>query len=135
MIDGRCLCGRVTVSLQRLPDYINLCNCRLCRASGAAWSYFERGEVEITGVTHEYRREDIKDNWLSIHYCRTCGTTTHYDATPEHPSDRIGMNTRLFAQDDLAGVPVKWQDGRGVEDENDRFTVTGTGHIGDGKAF
>lgn len=135
MLAGACLCGRVTLELPRAPDRINICNCRLCRASGAAWGYYDAGEIVVTGMTQSYVRDDLEDTWLALRFCPNCGSTTHYVATPEHPSERVGVNTRLFAQDMLAGVPVKWQDGRAVEVETDDFIITGTGHVGDGKAF
>jgi double-stranded uracil-DNA glycosylase len=131
---GRCLCGRVMVEIPAKPEYINFCNCRLCRAAGAAWAYFDAVEVTVAGATVCYGREDLADTWLQIHFCPTCGSTTHYDATAAHPSTRLGVNTRLFTQDDLEAIPVKYQDGRRVETEDDCFATTGTGHIGDGKA-
>lgn len=135
MIGGQCLCGQVAVTLSRRPGYINMCNCRLCRATGAAWGYFDRSEVTVTGQTAQFVRSDMDDPWLTIHFCPRCGSTTHYDATPAHPSDRLGVNTRLFAQDALDGVPVTYQDGRAVMTEDDHFVTTGSGTIGDGKAF
>lgn len=132
---GSCLCGRVTVALPRSPGYIHLCNCRLCRSSGAAWGYFDPAEVKVDGEVVGYSREDLDDTWLVLHFCPRCGATTHYTASGAHPLDRIGVNTRLFAQDELDGVEVSYRDGRCVFDEDDEFIETGTGHIGDGKAF
>ncbi|MBM0169951.1 GFA family protein [Altererythrobacter sp. C41] len=132
---GSCLCGRVTLALPRSPDYIHLCNCRLCRSSGAAWGYFDPAEVKVDGEVAGYSREDLDDPWLVLHFCPRCGATTHYTASGAHPLDRIGVNTRLFAQDEIDGVGVSYRDGRCVFDEDDEFIETGTGHIGDGKAF
>lgn len=135
MLQGRCLCGQIALTMPRRPDLIYMCNCRLCRASGAAWAYFTAREVTVTGATKTYRREDMADCWLDLHFCPHCGATTHYTATEHHPSDRVGINTRLFAQDLFTGAPVTYQDGRAVVDENDDFVTTATGHIGDGRAF
>ena len=132
---GSCLCGRVTLALPRSPGYIHLCNCRLCRSSGAAWGYFDPAEVKVDGEVAGYSREDLDDPWLVLHFCPRCGATTHYTASGAHPLDRIGVNTRLFAQDEIDGVGVSYRDGRCVFDEDDEFIETGTGHIGDGKAF
>ncbi len=132
---GSCLCGCVTLALPRSPDYIHLCNCRLCRSSGAAWGYFDPAEVKVDGEVAGYSREDLDDPWLVLHFCPRCGATTHYTASGAHPLDRIGVNTRLFAQDEIDGVGVSYRDGRCVFDEDDEFIETGTGHIGDGKAF
>src|SRR5690606_25675283 len=86
---GYCLCRRVTVEIDRAPEYINICNCDFCRKRGAAWAYFRIAEAKVAGTTHEYRREDIDDVWLIGHHCPTCGTTTHYTFVPEHATDRV----------------------------------------------
>ena len=132
---GACLCGRVTLELPARPTHINICNCRLCRSTGAAWSYYRPGEVAISGETSGFSRGDIPDPWLIIRFCPVCGSTTHYTVAPGKPTDEIGVNTRLFAQDALDGVPVTYQDGRDVITADDPFITTGTGLIGDGKAF
>ncbi len=132
---GHCLCRRVRIEVPGTPDQIGICNCRLCRSSGAAWGYFDPAEVKVDGEVSDYSREDLDDPWLVLHFCPRCGATTHYTASGAHPLDRIGVNTRLFVQDELDGVEVSYQDGRCVFDEDDEFIETGTGHIGDGKAF
>jgi len=134
-LTGHCLCRRVTVEIARSPEYINICNCDFCRKRGAAWAYFRIAEVTVSGTTQEYRREDIDDVWLIGHHCPTCGTTTHYTFVPEHATDRVGVNTRLFAQDDFDGIEVRYKDGRHVVTWEDEFILTATGEIGDGKAF
>ena len=132
---GQCLCGRATVEICRPPEEINMCNCRFCRSLGAAWGYFTIAEVTVSGATVSYRREDLSDVWLAGHFCPTCGSTTHYTYTEQHARDRVAVNMRLFAQDAIDGIAVKWQDGREVHAKGDEFVVTGRGHIGDGKAF
>ena len=132
---GTCVCGRVTVEISRAPEYINACNCRMCRSSGAAWGYFTGAEVNVTGETKGYRREDLDDVWLENRFCPTCATTSHYVFVEAHPRDRVGVNMRLFAQEELEGIEVRYLDGRAVESEDDAFAVTARGRIGDGKAF
>jgi hypothetical protein len=133
-LKGECLCRRVSVEVPAAPSYINICNCKFCRKSGAAWAYYDDHTITIVGETRQFIRDDI-DAWLVAHFCPTCGATTHYTPTAAHQSERTGVNTRLFEQDLLAGIEVRFQDGRNVVDENDRFVVTATGHIGDGSAF
>ncbi|OYW45462.1 MAG: hypothetical protein B7Z08_12610 [Sphingomonadales bacterium 32-68-7] len=112
-----------------------MCNCRFCRSLGAAWAYYRPDEVAITGETGTYRRDDIAEVWLIAHFCPTCGSTTHYTPTERGDPDEWGINSRLFALDELAGIAARFQDGRRVATADDTFVVTGTGHIGDGKAF
>ena len=132
---GACLCGAVTLEVPARPNRINICNCRLCRSAGAAWSYYRPGEVVVSGETASFTRSDIADPWLVMHFCPRCGSTTHYTVKPGKPTHEVGVNTRLFAQDQLDGVSVTYQDGRNVERAEDAFVTTGTGHIGDGRAF
>jgi len=132
---GACVCGRVTVEIASAPEYLNSCNCKFCRSSGAVWGYFSSDEVTVSGETRGYRREDLDDVWLENRFCPNCGTTTHYVFVEAHPRDRVGVNARLFPQDELEGIEVRYLDARAVETEDDEFVVTARGHIGDGKAF
>ncbi len=132
---GECLCRRVRLEVPAPPPHINICNCQFCRKGGGAWMRYPASEVTITGPTASYVREDLADAWLVGHFCPTCGSMTHYTDTAEHPSDRIGINLRLFAQADLSGTEVRYLDGFAVAEDAGEFPVTATGHIGDGKAF
>lgn len=132
---GRCACGEVTLEVPARPDYINICNCGLCRPTGTACGYYKPEELTLTGEVRDFQRDDLEDVWLISHFCPGCGATTHWTPTNRAPRDRIGVNMRLFPQDELEAVPVKYQDGRAVITEEDEFITTATGHIGDGKAF
>jgi hypothetical protein len=132
---GSCVCGGVSVELTRRPDYINMCNCRLCRSTGGAYGYFAPGEFTISGDTRGFERDDLPEAWLTMHFCPRCGSATHWTPARATESGRIGVNVRLFPQEDLEGIQVRYLDGRGVIDETDEFVTTATGQIGDGKAF
>ncbi len=132
---GSCICGGVTLALPRKPDYINICNCRLCRSTGGAYGYFKPEELTIAGETRGFERDDLPEVWLTMHFCPTCGSATHWTPSGKTELGRIGVNMRLFAQDELEGIEVRYQDGRNVIDESDDFITTATGAIGDGKAF
>lgn len=132
---GRCVCGRVSLTLPRRPGYINICNCRLCRSTGGAFGYFAPEELAIAGETRDFRRDDLPEVWLTLNFCPNCGSATHWTPTGRTELGRIGVNMRLFKQSELDGIEVRYQDGRGVIDETDDFVTTATGRIGDGKAF
>jgi hypothetical protein len=121
--------------LARKPDHIAICNCGLCRPLGAAYGYFEPAELTLDGETRPFQRDDLDEVWLTVHFCPHCGALTHYTPTGRAPLNQIGVNMRLFPQDELDGIPVIYQDGRVVIGPDDAFVTTGTGHIGDGKAF
>ena len=135
MIEGKCICGEVRVTLAQRPDYINICNCRLCRSSGAAWGYFSPEQVQVDGKAETFRRTDIDPAVIDLHFCPKCSSVSHYTIDESYGSDRVGVNTRIFSQADLDGVEVRYLDARNVSSEEDVYQLTGDGHIGDGKAF
>lgn len=114
---GHCLCGAVSVTIDVKPDYINDCNCSLCRKVGGAWGYFPSASVETAGKTCSVARRDKKTPGVEIHSCKVCATTTHWVLTPsfkeQNPSaDLVGVNMRLFDPDDLQGVEVRFPNGK-----------------------
>ena len=66
MIEGRCICGGVTIDIARLPEYLNASNCRLCQRSGGLWAYFPRNEVTISGETRRFVRSDLDLSLIHI---------------------------------------------------------------------
>lgn len=130
---GACLCGKVSVEIDAAPEYINICNCRFCRCFGAAWGYFRKAQVTVTGETKSFRRDDLEEIWLDGHFCANCGSCTHYINFGDPARDRMAVNTRLFAQDALDGIEVRYLDGRQAEETD--FVRTAGGNIGDGHSF
>lgn len=115
MLDLSCHCGRVEVTIERRPDYINQCNCTLCRKTGARWAYFQPSLVRVHGGTKSYRRRDKDGPGAEIHFCPDCGTTTHFNMTAEAVAkfgqDLVGVNMRLADDSDLAGLELRYPDG------------------------
>ncbi|WP_205693927.1 GFA family protein [Croceicoccus ponticola] len=121
--------------MARKPDYINFCNCGLCRPTGAGWGYFPAAEVEITGEPAQFGRTDI-ERWLTFHFCPGCGSAVAWTPYGPNDEDRMGVNMRLFPLDQLTGIPARWIDGLSASDDTDApMARTGDGVIGDGKAF
>ena len=76
-----CLCGHVSLTIEQRPDFINECNCALCGKSGARWGYFHPTQVTVAGSTSGFSRGDKPDPSAEIHFCPTCGSTTHFTLT------------------------------------------------------
>ena len=76
--------GAITVTVPRLPDYINVCQCTICRRHGAAWGYYRPDEVEIqtkpNAVTKQYIWGDAD---LSFNFCDVCGCVYVYSSGSE----------------------------------------------------
>ncbi len=116
MIELTCLCGQIRIDLVKRPDFINECNCTLCSKSGARWGYFHPSEARIEGDTKGYCRDDKEDPSAEIRFCETCGSTTHFILTPgavsKFGNTMMGVNMLLADEGDLAGVELRFPDGR-----------------------
>ena len=111
MIAATCHCGAVKVSIQAKPDYINMCDCSLCRKVGGAWGYFDPASVTVEGETATYRRGDYAEPAVEVRFCQKCGSTTHWVLTENQSGERMGVNMRLFQPEEIAGIEARTLDG------------------------
>jgi hypothetical protein len=111
-----CLCGQVRLTVEKRPDYINECNCTLCRKTGARWGYFHPSDVGVDGSTSGYCRADREDPNAEVHFCAACGSTTHFvltkGAVAKFGNVQMGVNMGLADERDLSGVEVRYPDGQ-----------------------
>lgn len=111
-----CLCGAVSVTAPQRPEMIMECNCMLCSKTGARWGYFDPAQITVEGSTSSFRRTDKDDPSAEIHFCPTCGSTTHFvlteSAVAKHGNTMMGVNYRLADPAGLAGVELRFPDGR-----------------------
>jgi hypothetical protein len=112
-----CLCGAVSITIDARPQFVNDCNCTLCRKSGAAWAYFSSSAVRRTGRTVVVTRQDKALPAVEVHSCEGCAATTHFELTPSfrmrNPSaDLTGVNMRLFDPAELLGIEVRFPNGK-----------------------
>lgn len=116
MLTLACLCGQVRIELRKRPDFINECNCTLCSKSGARWAYFDPSDVRVEGPTAGYRREDKEDPAAEIRFCANCGSTTHFilteSAVSRFGNSMMGVNMWLAEERDIAGIELRYPDGR-----------------------
>lgn len=116
MLKLSCLCGQIRVEVAKRPDFIHECNCTLCSKSGAQWAYFHPSEVSVQGAAEGYCREDKEDPGALLQFCAKCGVTTHFiltaGAVAKHGNSLMGVNMRLADEGDLAGIELRYPDGR-----------------------
>jgi hypothetical protein len=116
MLKLNCLCGQVRLEVAKRPDFINECNCTLCSKSGARWAYFHPSDVSVEGTTGKYSRKDKDDPSAEIHFCGRCGSTTHFRLTESAKAKfgdvQMGVNMLLANESDLAGIELRYPDGR-----------------------
>jgi hypothetical protein len=123
MLKLSCHCGQIRVETTKKPDYINQCNCTLCSKSGARWAYFHPSEVRVEGEAKGYCRDDKGDPNAEVQFCPNCGSTTHFTLTASAVSKfgntLMGVNMGLAEERDLAGIELRYPDGRAWSGEGD----------------
>jgi len=116
MLKLNCLCGNVQIQADKRPDFIHACNCSMCAKSGAHWGYYHPKDVCIDGATSSYCREDKDDPAAQIHFCANCGSTTHFtltqSAVAKFGNVQMGLNMLLTDESALAGIELRYPDGR-----------------------
>ena len=116
---GTCLCGGVTVSVPRKPEYMNSCNCSACFKLGSLTGYFDPAEVTVEGETKRFVRSDIEP-WIAFVFCPTCSAGIGWTSLEPLDPPRMGVSMRLFDPGELVGVPIRFPHGRDWNDENER---------------
>jgi hypothetical protein len=138
MLNLSCLCGRVRVETAKRPDFVHECNCMLCSKTGARWAYYHPADVRIEGAPKGYSRDDKDDPAAEIQFCPTCGSTTHFILTPSAVAKfgnvQMGVNVRLADDADLAGIELRYPDGRAWHGQGDLGYVRQAVVIGEGSA-
>ncbi len=75
---GGCLCGKVRIEADGLPNRVGICHCLDCRKHHSALFFaaaiFPKAAVEITGETSSYKGR---------HFCVTCGSSVYSDGGKE----------------------------------------------------
>lgn len=123
LMSATCHCGAVSVRLAKAPEEIAECNCSLCFSHGILWSYMSPRDVVIEGATRTYNRADRENPNSDLHFCATCGCTTHWSATEGliermgGEVDMMGVNMRMFPPSQLSGLRLVFPDGRGWSGE------------------
>jgi hypothetical protein len=110
MIAATCHCGAVRFQIARAPGEVTDCNCSICRRLGALWAYFDPSDVRLETPEADIGGYAWGERMLTFHHCRVCGCTTHWSPMDKsHP--RMGVNSRLFEPEVLAGIRVRHLDG------------------------
>jgi hypothetical protein len=123
MLNVSCLCGEVRINLEKRPDFIHECNCTMCSKTGARWGYFHPVQVAGEGTTRGYSRADKSDPNARVEFCPMCGSTTHFvlteTAVAKFGNTLMGVNMWLADEKDLAGVELRYPDGKAWSGEGD----------------
>lgn len=72
-VEGRCLCGAVTITVARHGDHASACHCGMCRrwSGGALWCVEAPAEaVTVAGPVARHRASSFAERA----FCATCGS-------------------------------------------------------------
>ena len=97
-LEGRCLCGAVTVRATPVRRHVEACHCAMCRrwGGGALLSVQCGSEVEIEGEAHVVRYRSSQ--WAERGFCGRCGSNLFYRFLP---ADGHAFAAGLFPDDAL----------------------------------
>lgn len=97
-IQGRCLCGAVTVRAVPRRRHVEACHCTMCRRwSGVAYLGVQCGsDVEFEGEDNVVRYRSSK--WAERGFCGKCGSNLFFHYLP---GDTYGVLAGLFPDDAL----------------------------------
>lgn len=102
-MEGKCLCGKVSIQAQEVKD-VEACHCGMCRRwGGGPFISTQCGsDIKISGVDN-IAAFDSSD-WASRAFCKTCGTHLYYLFKPVNS---YAVSAGLFQ--DQAGFKFKEQ--------------------------
>jgi hypothetical protein len=106
-----CHCENIQIDVAP-PSQVTSCNCSVCSRYKALWGYYDPQNVKIhVGDAGEniYIRGDKE---LEFVRCAKCGCVTHYRTLPGQPDPRVAVNFGMAAEEAIAGVPVRYFDGK-----------------------
>jgi len=109
MVEIKCHCGAVRLSLPDRPVEVTECSCSICRRLGARWAYYAPQQVRVhnIGATEPYV---WGDRMLAFHRCRACGCTTHWQSL-DAARARMAINARMIDDMDWTAVRIRQFDG------------------------
>lgn len=110
MIEARCHCGKLSLQAKAAPEWVNSCNCSICRRTGGLWAYYAPADVAHDEANAASSKYVWGDKMLTLHFCGTCSCVTHW--TPVDPAyGRMGVNARMMPDLDLAKIEARLVDG------------------------
>ncbi|MET4387923.1 hypothetical protein ABIB73_003680 [Bradyrhizobium sp. F1.4.3] len=84
MIDARCSCGAIALSLPGPTNRVAACHCIDCqrrtRAPFGVAAFYPVEAVTISGTPKEYVRAAESGGKVRFHFCPDCGSTVYWKA-------------------------------------------------------
>jgi hypothetical protein len=103
MIDARCSCGAVALSLPGPTNLVAACHCLACqRRTGAPFgvgAFYPANAVTISGTPKEYVRTGESGGKVRAYFCPDCGSTVFWK--PDKFPGIIGVAVGAIADPDF----------------------------------
>lgn len=103
MIDARCSCGALALSLPGPSQLVVACHCLDCqRRTGAPFgvgAFYAADAVTISGPSKEYVRTAASGGKVRSHFCPDCGATVYWHA--DNLPGMIGVGVGAIANPDF----------------------------------
>ena len=84
MVDARCSCGALTLTLPGASKLVVACHCLDCqRRTGAPFgvgAFYPVEAVAISGTSKAYTRDAASGGKAHNHFCQDCGSTVYWKA-------------------------------------------------------
>jgi hypothetical protein len=94
-----CACGQVRVTCAGDPVMVSLCHCADCqKRTGSSFgiaAFFQRQDVETSGVTRPYTRSSDSGSQVTFHFCPNCGSSVFWE--PQRKPEAIAVAVGAFA--------------------------------------
>ncbi|MBR0553075.1 GFA family protein [Stakelama marina] len=81
-LNGRCLCGAVTVTASPPGPELDACHCTMCRRWGGIAFLSTRGVAEPAFTGTEHIRRYASSDWAERAFCDRCGTHLFFHYKP-----------------------------------------------------
>ncbi|MBT8142604.1 MAG: GFA family protein [Gammaproteobacteria bacterium] len=111
MLRGACHCGKIKFEYLIVPEYLNDCNCSICRRLGALWAYADSSQIEIHCDQTDLINYVWGDKSLAFCSCKYCGCTTHWKNLDPEKFTRMAVNARMMDPMAIKEIPVRQFDG------------------------
>ncbi|QFT33073.1 GFA family protein [Roseibium porphyridii] len=110
-ITGSCHCGAVSFEMNAVPRYAVECNCSICRSLGTVWGHGQAADITIHAAPEATISYSRGEKELAFHTCRTCGSTTHWEAVKGDAVGRLAVNLRLAEPGTIEAIGHRYFDG------------------------
>ncbi|WNO53830.1 GFA family protein [Stakelama saccharophila] len=81
-LEGRCLCGAVTISARLPGPELDACHCDMCRRWGGIAFLSTRSVTDPVFTGAEHIKRFVSSDWAERGFCRECGTHLFYFHRP-----------------------------------------------------